>query len=173
VGKRLVRSGAGDVDDDAPAAGHHARQHPLRELHHGDVVELDLRGQAGRVGFRDGAVRGEAGAVHQDVHGLAPFGDAAREGVGAAGLLQVGRDDLGLDGVARFELDRKVTQLVLAAGDQDEVRAAGGQVAGERGADAGRGAGHQGSLSGDVHRQKTQLDWVALAHPGWMGIHPG
>lgn len=132
-------------------AGDHARQHPLCELGHGDVVELDLRGQAGRVGFRDEAVRGEAGAVHQDAHGLAQVGDAAREGVGAAGLLQVGRDDLGLDVVALFELRREVAQLVLAAGDQYEVGAAGGQLAGERGTDAGRGAGHQGSLCSDVH----------------------
>ena len=55
---------------------------------------------------------------------------------------------LGAHAVGGGELGGDLVQAILAPGDQDQVVAAGGQLAGDRGADAGRGSGDQGRAGG-------------------------
>ena len=62
--------------------------------------------------------------------------------VGAVG--QVGGQHLDLDAVGGAQLGGGLLQPVLVAGDQDQVVAAGRELAGEAVADAGGGAGDEG-----------------------------
>ena len=89
----------------------------------------------------------KAGVVHQHVHVGLPVRQRLRDLVRTAGQARVSGHDLRRDPVVRRELAAQLPQLVLAAGDEHQVRAIARELAGQFPPDPGRGAGNQHSLA--------------------------
>ena len=94
------------------------------------------------VGLGDPAQRGEPGVVDQDVDGDAELDHPGRQDGACRPVGEVGGQHVGLP-AARSDLVGERAQLVLAAGDEHDPVAAAGQLAGDLGADALRGAGDE------------------------------
>ena len=128
--------GGGDVDDAAPAAGGHGGDGGLHGEERGGEVERDdgVPAVGGEVGDGGGVL--DAGVVDEDVE-VAEFGfGAVDEGgdggrVEEVGLVVEGADALGLDG-----LEEAVDQGLVAEAVEHDVRALGGEGAGDAEADA-------------------------------------
>ena len=89
------------------------------------------------------AVGAEAGVVHQQVHFEAAFRDPRRKRADRVRRLKVCHLHLGTHG-KRAKLCGECVQALATAGDQHEVVAAGGELAGELLPDPRRGARDQG-----------------------------
>ena len=74
--------------------------------------------------------------------------------------------------MARGKLGGEGLQPVLAAGDEDQIVAAGGQGVGEGGPDAGRGAGDQRQGAGGLG-QVGHSARIGRAHPDARTIAGG
>ena len=102
----------------------------MREPHRGidvDPVHGDLRFERRLV---EASFRAEAGVVHEQRQ--ARFGGETRgDGVDLGQVRQVSRERLGGDLVLAGEFGRKLLQPVEAAGDQEQVIALSGKLAGE------------------------------------------
>ena len=141
-GRRLVGADRGDVEDPARAAGQHAREEQLGQVHGHDHVQLEHGPLALPVQLAERAVEPEPGVVDQHVHRQAVRLGAGREPVGGAGLVQVEGDhpDVGAGG---GQLPLEGPQPVLPPGHQGEAGAAPGQLAGEIGPEAAGSPGDQ------------------------------
>jgi hypothetical protein len=130
------------------AALDHSAQHRRRQLLHGGDVEGDERPQVSGIGVRDPAEGAHARVVHEP-RDLA-FPELAGEPAALVWIGEVDDGDLGGHGGALVQLGGERLEPVLAAGDEHEIVAARGEPAGDRVADARRGAGddHGGSGKG-------------------------
>jgi len=95
----------------------------------------------------------QAGVVDEDVDLAAQLAHLIKEGTGRGGLAQVGGEHVHPGAMLAAEFLCECLEAVFPAGHQDQVVALRGQEAGEAGADAGGGAGHQGTSSERGHGQ--------------------
>jgi hypothetical protein len=132
---------AADVQHRAAAAREHRRQRCVGQAHDGADVEAQQVLLVRALHLVEGALGAQARVVDQQVDALAAPPLDPRAAVVAG---EVGREHLDVDrqGVGQG------AQAGLVAGDEDQVGAAGGELAGEGGADAGRRAGDECSGHG-------------------------
>ena len=105
---------------------------------HPDLLELAVG-----VGLVERPAGGKAGVVDQDLDVEAELGDLTREPRARRGLGEVAGDRLGADAVGVGSSSASGVEAILAAGDEHEAVAARGELAGDRAADPGGGAGDQ------------------------------
>ena len=108
----------------------------------------------------------DAGVVDQDVDGQPAAVDLVEQAGAGGGIGDVAGDHLDADAAGEFV--GQLAQPVLAAGDQRDAVAAGGQLAGDVGADARRGPGDDGGAGGRGSRKGH-----ALNLQGFDGARPG
>ena len=157
--ERLEGGGRGEVEHGAAAALDHPGDERAAELVQRGDVELDHLALAVLVGLIEAAVLAEPGVVGQPGHvALAPQ-QLGREGRARLLVAEVAGVDVGR---ARAELGAQLVEALAAAGDERDVVAAARELAGELGADAGRGAGDE---DGGVGRGIGQAH-SAGAYPG-------
>ena len=84
------------------------------------------------------------GVVDEDLDVEPERLDLGRQLLARGRLTEVAGDGLGADPVVGFELLGELVEPVLAPRDEHETVAAGGELAGDLGADSGGGAGDEG-----------------------------
>jgi hypothetical protein len=109
-------------------------------VHRLDVEAHDLL-LAFEVGLEQRRHRAEAGVVADADDGALAGEQPLDELAAALRDGQVAHLDVGVDAVRQPQLLGQLAQPLDAAGDQDEVVAAAGELVGELGSDPGRGAG--------------------------------
>src|SRR5690606_32484806 len=102
--------------------------------------QLDLSGERVPGGVGERCLARQSGVVDQHVNVQALLVGVSQDRCRGGGVGEVGGEDLTSDLVLFGELGGEVVEAVGAAGDQQQLVAAGGQVAGERRADACGGA---------------------------------
>ena len=144
VGQGLHPGGGGDVEDARRGRADHVGQERRGQRHRRLDQDPDLLELAGGVGLVKGAAGGKAGVVDQDLD-VEP--ERLRCGRAVAGArppwTRSAADRLGADAVLVVSSRGELVELLLAPRDEDQVVAAAGQLAGDLGADPGRGAGDQ------------------------------
>ena len=120
----------------------------VREHEHGAAVDVEQPLLVGHVGRQEPAAQPEAGVVDQDVDRPARVGQAVGDALHRRPVGEVGREGLDLAAVGGAQLVGHGVEALLVAGHEHEVVAVGGEAAGEREADAGRGAGDEGGGHG-------------------------
>jgi hypothetical protein len=133
----------GDIQDRAAVPFEHAGQQQGGQLCERRHVDLDHFELALNAELRDGTMGAEAGVVHQDVYVNVLLCQRLRDLAGTAWLAQVSGQSLRGGAVLRGEFVRQLTQLVLAASDQYQLRAVAGVKPGQFPPDPGRSAGNQ------------------------------
>src|SRR4051812_6136899 len=165
---RQVAGDAGHVHDRATATLHHRLKGGSRQpQHRGDqYVEEVLLLLEGVV--EEPPLQAEARVVHQQVHRPRPVTEPRLHGRQLRTVPQVRDDHLHLGAVPLPQLRGDLLQPFPVARDEDEVVAGGGELGGERAADAGGRTGHHRGRSGHgpQHSWAVRRAATRLGHDG-------
>ena len=143
IGNGLVGGGAGDVEDIAFLPLPEIGQEQPGQSNHGEHVELHHVQVFRQRIFFEGAAQAIAGIVDEDADVVA-FGAAPVIYIlGRPGEGEVKGQKVGSHVVTGSDLACQLAQEVFGAGHEQDIEAAGGQLAGHRPADTFAGAGDQ------------------------------
>ncbi len=117
-------------------------------------VEGDHAGERGGLLRDEGSHVEHTGIVDQNIHINAAGGCLVEQRPGRAGFGQVCRHDLRRDTVAGGQIGGDACQLCLAAGDQHQIKAAFGEFARQRLADAGGCPGDEHPFTAGTARRR-------------------
>ena len=160
VGQHADRA---DVDDMAPAPGHHARQQSHRDAQAAEVVELHraLEVVEALVAVLDRAPDAAPGVIDQEVDAAVLVDQHLDEAVDIGHVGEVGR--VGHELVAaRARLGAGLVELVLVAAADDRHRAGLGELVRRRQPDARAAAGDEHDLARDRPLQAAVDEQVGV-----------
>jgi hypothetical protein len=163
-GVGLVGGHARHVDQHPAARRSQLPDEGAADVRHCGHIDGDLAPQPFRIRLVEGAEAGEPGVVDHAGDGQAELPQLLGQRLPGVAGGQVHRQYVHLDPVTSAQLGGQLLQPLLAAGDQHQVGAPGGELAGELGAEACAGTGDQGGLAVVVDRCPDPLPLAVTAY---------